>query len=128
MFCVKCEYFNDCCVVFMMVIILDIRDNYIIPELWSVRNLYCRWCFGFKIGFIDHLYTQLGTKSNYSTITNLHNLQIATAHTKCFPACCVFTSCSLIVASNSRDSSASALKSCLNGGSLPTVLFLHSPW
>jgi hypothetical protein len=39
--CVKRDYFNDRCVMFMMVIILDIRGNYIIiAELWYVRNLY----------------------------------------------------------------------------------------
>jgi hypothetical protein len=37
----------------------------------------------------------------------------------------VFTSPSLVTASNSWDSSASALKSSLNGGSLPTASFLH---
>jgi hypothetical protein len=42
-----------------------------------------------------------------------------------FPACCVFTSRSLVTASNSGDSSASGLKSSLNGGSLPTDPFLH---
>jgi hypothetical protein len=31
------------------------------------------------IRFIDHLYTPLGTTSNYSAIFNLHNSQIATA-------------------------------------------------
>jgi hypothetical protein len=37
------------------------------------------------IGFIDHLYTKLGTASKYSAIVNLHNLQITTAHAKSFP-------------------------------------------
>jgi hypothetical protein len=88
--------------------------------------------FGLDIEFIDHSYTRLGTTSNYSTTANLHNSQITTALAKHFPACCVFTSPSLITASNSEDSSASALKSCMNGGSLPTAfhllqltLFLH---
>jgi hypothetical protein len=35
--------------------------------------------FGLGIGFIDHLYTQLGTTSNYSAIANLHTSQITTA-------------------------------------------------
>jgi hypothetical protein len=58
-------------------------------------------------GFIDHLYTRLGTTSNYSATINLRNSQLTTATTKPFPACCVFTSCSLVKASNSGDSSAS---------------------
>jgi hypothetical protein len=54
--------------------------------------------YGLDIGFIDHLYTPLGTTSNYSATANLRNSQITTAPTKPFPACCVFTSCSLAVA------------------------------
>jgi hypothetical protein len=38
--------------------------------------------FRLDIGFIDHLYTQLGTTSNYSAIANLHTLQITTAFAK----------------------------------------------
>jgi hypothetical protein len=82
--------------------------------------------FGLEIGFIDHLYTQLGTTLNYSAIANLHNLQITTAHVKSFPACCVFTSRSPVMASNSGNSAASAVKSSLNSGSLPIDSFLHS--
>jgi hypothetical protein len=59
------------------------------------------------IGFIDNLYTPLGTTSNYNAVANLHNSQITTAHAKIFPACCVFTSRSLTMASNIGDSSAS---------------------
>jgi hypothetical protein len=44
---------------------------------------------------------------------------------KSFLACCVFTSHSLVMASNTGDSSASTLKSSLIGGSFPTVSFLH---
>jgi hypothetical protein len=33
-------------------------------------------------GFIDHLYTSLGTTSIYSAIANLHTLQITTAQAK----------------------------------------------
>jgi hypothetical protein len=43
-------------------------------------------------GFIDHLYTQLGTTSNYIATANLHASQIITKHTKSFAACCVVTS------------------------------------
>jgi hypothetical protein len=37
--------------------------------------------FGSDIGFIDHFNTQLLITINYSTIADLHNLQITTAHT-----------------------------------------------
>jgi hypothetical protein len=81
---------------------------------------------GSDIRFIDHLYIQLGTTGYYSAIADLHTSQITTAHAKFSPACCVFTSRSLLTASNSGDSSASALKSSLNGGGcLPTDTFLH---
>jgi streptolysin S family bacteriocin protoxin len=64
---------------------------------------------GFELvnAFIDHLYTRLGITSNYSATANLHNSQITTAPAKPFSACCVFTSRSLAMASNSGDSSAS---------------------
>jgi hypothetical protein len=58
-------------------------------------------------GFIGHLYTRLGTTSNYSVTTNIYNSQSTTAPAKPFPACCVFTIRSLAMASNSGDSSAS---------------------
>jgi hypothetical protein len=57
--------------------------------------------FGLDIGFIDHLFAQLRTTSNYSAIATLHNSQITTATAKPFPACRVFTSRSLATASNS---------------------------
>jgi hypothetical protein len=53
------------------------------------------------IGFIDHLYTRL-------LISTIHKA------TRPFPACSVFTRRSLVTASNSGDSSASALKSSLH--------------
>jgi hypothetical protein len=58
-------------------------------------------------GFTDHLYTRLRTTTNYSVSANLHNSQITPAPAKPFPACCVFTSRSLVTAFNSVDSSAS---------------------
>jgi hypothetical protein len=61
-------------------------------------------------GFIDHVYTRLGTTSNYSATANLHNSQIATAHSKPSPACCVFIRRSLVTAPNSGDSSVSRLQ------------------
>jgi hypothetical protein len=62
--------------------------------------------YGLDIGFIDALYTPLGTTGNYSTTANLHTLQFTTAPAKPFPACCVLTSHSLATASNSGYSSA----------------------
>jgi hypothetical protein len=62
--------------------------------------------FGLVNGFIDHLYTRIGTTSNYSATANLQNSQITTAPAKPFPACCVFTSHSPAKASNSGDVSA----------------------
>jgi hypothetical protein len=62
-----------------------------------------------------HLYTPLGTTSNYSAIADFHTLQINTAPAKTFPACYVFTNRSLVTASNSEDSSASVLTSLLSG-------------
>jgi hypothetical protein len=58
-------------------------------------------------GFIDHLYTRLGTTSHYSATANSHNSQTTTASAKPFTACCVFNSSSLAMASNSGESSAS---------------------
>jgi hypothetical protein len=58
-------------------------------------------------GFIGHLYIRLGTTSNYSATTNINNSQIIAAYSKPFPACCIFTGCSLAAASNSGDSLAS---------------------
>jgi hypothetical protein len=46
--------------------------------------------YGLDIGFTDHLYTQLGTTSNHSAITNLHTLQITTAPTKPFSSLLYF--------------------------------------
>jgi hypothetical protein len=57
-------------------------------------------------GFIEKFYTPLGTTSNYSSTANRHNSQITTVPAKPFPACCVFISRSLALASNSGDSSA----------------------
>jgi hypothetical protein len=59
-------------------------------------------------GFIDHLYTPLGTTSNYSAIVNLQSLQTITA---LFPAFCAFTGLSLATASNSEDFSAARAQS-----------------
>jgi hypothetical protein len=52
----------------------------------------------FEIGFIGHL--QAITTNNYNTMSDLHTLQITTAHTKYFPACVIFTRRFLVTASN----------------------------
>jgi hypothetical protein len=65
--------------------------------------------FGLGIGFIDHLYTQLGTTSNYSAIANLHALQFTTAHAKSLPSACLHQQLHGN-GSNSGDSSASELR------------------
>jgi hypothetical protein len=81
---------------------------------------------GLDIGCIHHLYTRPGTTSNHSATANLHNSQMTTAPAKPFTACCVFTKRSLATASNSGDSSASALKSSLH--SLPYKIDLVDPF
>jgi hypothetical protein len=74
-------------------------------------------------GVLDWILDFLATYTHIA-ITDLHNSQITTAPAKPFPAYCVFTSCSLVTASNSGDSLASALKSSLNGRSLPGLFQL----
>jgi hypothetical protein len=83
---------------------------------------FSRRGFGFDGGFIDQFSSRLVTTYNYSAFTNLHTLQITRAHAKSYPACSVFTSSCLATAYNNVYSSASKLRSFLNGGSLPTEL------
>jgi hypothetical protein len=94
------------------------------------------------IGFIDRLYTRLGTTSNYSPTANFHNSQITTAPTKTFLACCVFTSHCLATTSNSGESTASGahvisspthIQNCLPATSSGTrltlfITFRHEPY
>jgi hypothetical protein len=81
--------------------------------------------FGVDIAFIDHLYTRLGTTSNYSAAANLHSSQITRAPAKPFPAFCAFNRRPLVTASN-RDSSVSTLMIYLNVGFLPNIFQLSS--
>jgi hypothetical protein len=51
------------------------------------------------IRFVEHIYTQLVTTSNYNAVADLHALQITTAHAKLqsfvvFPSHCLVTSLS----------------------------------
>jgi hypothetical protein len=71
----------------------------------------CRRGFGFEIEFIDHLQAITTITITLSLISTLYK---SLQHTLSFPVCCVFTSRSLITASNSGDSSASALTSFLS--------------
>jgi hypothetical protein len=50
----------------------------------TISGCDCKRGLGWWIGFINHLYTQSGTTSNYSAIAYLHTLQITTAHAKSF--------------------------------------------
>jgi hypothetical protein len=70
------------------------------------------------IGFIDHFNTQLVITLIYSAITDLRTLKITVTHLCSKSVTIRF----LVTASNGEDSSASALTSSLNGGSLPTKL------
>jgi hypothetical protein len=85
-----------------------------------------RCSFGLEIGFIDHFNTQFKTTLNYSAIADLHTLQITAAYAQVFWVCCVFTSSSLVKASNSGDSSAFALISLSTGSQLHQLSLLFT--
>jgi hypothetical protein len=60
------------------------------------------------IGFIDHLYTPLGTTSITTALSLISTLWKSQQHQlSLLPACCVFNSLSLATAFNSGDSSSS---------------------
>jgi hypothetical protein len=63
--------------------------------------------------FIDHLYTRLGTTSNYSATANLHALK--SLHSKSSPALSVFTSRCSVTAPNIGNALDSVLTSLLSG-------------
>jgi hypothetical protein len=90
-------------------------------EYCHVYEYDSRRGFGLTIWFIDHFSTQLVITLNHKAIAHFNTLQITTAHTKFFPDGSVFTSSCLVTASNNGYSSASGLKSTLNGGSFPTA-------
>jgi hypothetical protein len=72
------------------------------------------------VGLIDHI--QVVAANNYTTIADFHSTNHWCTHT----SVTVYTNRFLITASNNGYSSASCLKSFLNGRSLPTELFLKS--
>jgi hypothetical protein len=78
--------------------------------------------FELLIGFIEHLYTQLVTTSNCSTIANSH---FSVRYTKVFSACCIFIGCHLVMASSAITSSASTFMSLLAGNRLTTQSLLQ---
>jgi hypothetical protein len=63
--------------------------------------------YGFVNGFIENIYTPLGTTNNYSAVADLHNSQITTTPAKPIFQPAVITSRSLVTAFNSGYSSAS---------------------
>jgi hypothetical protein len=75
---------------------------------------YSRGGFALDIGFIDHLYTRLGTTSSDSATVNPHNSQITIAPVKRFPACSIFTSRSLATAITVEILQVYALRSSLH--------------
>jgi hypothetical protein len=76
-------------------------------------------------GFIDHLYTWLGTTSSYSVIANLYTLQMTTTQAK-HQSFIAFLSHCLITAFNGRDSSASVLTPLHSGLILLTTELIAS--
>jgi hypothetical protein len=78
--------------------------------------------FGLDFGFIDHFTIHLVITLKYGAIVIFHILQY---HCKSFPTHNIFTSSCLVTASNNGYSSASGLKSPLNGGSLQTEIFFR---
>jgi hypothetical protein len=67
--------------------------------------------FGLGIAFIDHL--QVVTTNNYNITADFHTLQLTSAHAESFYSV-VFTSRSLVAASNSGDSSSASTKPSLH--------------
>jgi hypothetical protein len=81
----------------------------------------CQRGSGLENGFIDRFNIRPVSTINYIAIANLHNLHITAAHAKSLPARSVLTSSRLATAPNTGYSSASVLKSSLNGDSLVSM-------
>jgi hypothetical protein len=92
-------------------------------------NIVSRFRLNFN-GVLDWLldllttYTQLSGLQVISATSLISIFYKSPQHAESFPACCVFNSCSQVTASNSGDSSDSALKFSLIAGSLPSDSFL----
>jgi hypothetical protein len=84
-------------------------------------QIHSRRGFGLDIGYIGHFSTQLVITLNYSAIADIHTLLSTPAHAESFSTCSVFSRRFLVTSSNNGYSSASVLKSSLNGSSLPTA-------
>jgi hypothetical protein len=69
--------------------------------------------------------TYLVSTFNYNAIADFHTLQIIIAHAHVFLVSCVFISRSLVMASNSGDSSTAPTKSSLYGLSYNSELLLQ---
>jgi hypothetical protein len=70
--------------------------------------------FGLEIGFIDHFNTRLVITLNYSVIAYPHTSQITSAHAKSYLSLLSLpTSCFLVTASSSGNSSTAPTKSSL---------------
>jgi hypothetical protein len=80
--------------------------------------------FGLVNGFIDYLFTPFGTTTIYSTIYNLHTLQITTGSAKTFPACYLISR-SLAMVYDSGNSSASHAQVLWHSHTLAANSFLH---
>jgi hypothetical protein len=85
-----------------------------ILALYNILSRFICVClqtgYGLVNRFIDHLYTPLGTTSNYSATANLRTLQITASNIKIFQARTLFNSCFLVTDVNSGDSSASHIQ------------------
>jgi hypothetical protein len=115
------------------------RNKYVISGTWkslgtsvwswenAIGTCMCDYRRGFEldIGFIDHLYTRLGTTSNYNAIADFHTWQIITSHAMFFqPAASSpgvpwqrFVTLDIL--------QLNSLKSSLNGCCFPAASFLH---
>jgi hypothetical protein len=117
---------RDCCILllFYLHFLTKLSSVYRCQHIHTVTCMCeSRRGFGLDIGFTDHLYTQLQNTNNYSATANLQNSQITIETAKPFPVYFVLTSRVLATTSNS----VAALKSSLNGGSLPTASFSQTP-
>jgi hypothetical protein len=91
------------------------KDSHLRHDVVTCMS-HSRRGFRLDIGFIDYINKQLVITLNYSAIADIHTLK-SPEHTL---SLIVFTSSCLVTASYNTYSSASGLKSSLNGGSLPT--------